>query len=336
MSGHDGEIEALKAGVNCATVLERRGWQLDKRDSTQRCWKYRRGAGEVVIVNHEGRGWWDATGSRKGDVFALVQFLEPGTSFGQVRRALRDLCGIAPSFPVAPAAKRDKAPDLPPATRWSARRPLSRGSQTWRYLTQERALLEPVLIAASRADALREGPYGSAWFAHRDGAGEVVGIEMRGPDCRRFSAGGDKTLFQLQGWLPSSTVPATRLAVCEAPIDAMSLAGIERLRADTLYVATGGGMGPETVTALKVLLHALAAHPGAVLVQATDADAPGMRYAAMLAALAAEAGVRTGRILPFGGLNDWNDVAQARRRAVPGQSRLTAPETSNQSARARA
>ena len=27
MSGHDGEIEALKAGVSCAVVLERRGWQ---------------------------------------------------------------------------------------------------------------------------------------------------------------------------------------------------------------------------------------------------------------------------------------------------------------------
>ncbi len=336
MSGHDGEIQALRAGVSCAVVLERRRWQLDKRDSTQHCWKYRRSAGEVLIVNHGGRGWWDPTSDRKGDVFALVQFLEPGINFGRVRQALRDLSGIAPSFPVAHVAKRGKAPELPPVQRWSARRPLSRGSRTWRYLTQERALQEPVLIAASQADALREGPYGSAWFAHRDGAGQVVGIEMRGPDFRMFSADGDKTLFRLPGRPPSSTLPVTRLVVCEAPIDAMSLAGIERLRADTLYVATAGGMGPETVAALRVLLRDLAAQPDAVLVRATDADAPGERHAAKLAALAAEAGVRSGRILPFGGMNDWNDVAQARRRAVPGQSRPTAPETSNQSARARA
>ncbi len=113
-------------------VLERRGWQLDKRDSTQHCWKYRRGAGEVLIVNHGGRGWWDPTGDRKGDVFALIQFLEPGINFGRVRQALRDLSGIAPSFPVAPAVKRDKAPELPPVQRWSACRVLSRGSRTWR------------------------------------------------------------------------------------------------------------------------------------------------------------------------------------------------------------
>ncbi len=336
MSGHDREIEALKAGVSCAVVLERRGWQLDKRDSTQHCWKYRRGAGEVLIVNHGGRGWWDPTGDRKGDVFALVQFLEPGINFGRVRQALRDLSGIAPSFPVASAAKRDKAPELPPAQRWSACRVLSRGSRTWRYLTQERALQEPVLIAASRWDALREGPYGSAWFAHREGAGEVVGIEMRGPDFRMFSADGDKTLFRLPGRLPSSTVPTTRLVVCEAPIDAMSLAGIERLRADTLYVATAGGMGPETVAALQGLLRDLAAQADAVLVQATDADAPGERHAAKLAALAAEAGVRSGRILPFDGRNDWNDVAKARRRAALGLPCPAAPDTSDQLAGARA
>ncbi len=336
MSGHDGEIQALRAGVSCAVVLERRGWQLDKRDSTRHCWKYRRGAGEVLIVNHEGRGWWDPTGDCKGDVFALVQFLEPGINFGRVRQALRDLSGIAPSFPVAPAAKRDKVPELPPAQRWNACRVLSRGSRTWRYLTQERALQEPVLVAASRADALREGPYGSAWFAHRDGTGEVVGIEMRGPDFRMFSADSAKTLFRLPGRLPSSTVPTTRLVVCEAPIDAMSLAGIEWLRADTLYVATAGGIGPETVAALQALLRDLAAQPDAVLVQATDADAPGERHAAKLATLAAEAGVRSGRILPFGGRNDWNDVAQARRRAALGLPCPTAPDTSDQLAGARA
>jgi len=116
----------------------------------------------------------------------------------------------------------------------------------------------------------------------------------------------------------------------------MSLAGIEGLRADTLYVATAGGMGPETIAALQALLQDLAAQPDAVLVQATDADAPGERHAAKLAALAAEAGVRSGRILPFGGRNDWNDVAKARRRATLGLLCPAAPDTSHQPADARA
>jgi hypothetical protein len=63
---------------------------------------------------------------------------------------------------------------------------------------------------------------------------------MRGSDYRNFSAGGDKTLFRL----PGGPGPLTRVAVCEAAIDALSLAAIERLRRDTLYAATAGGMGP--------------------------------------------------------------------------------------------
>ena len=80
-------------------------------------------------------------------------------------------------------------------------------------------------MSARVADAVREGPRGSAWFAHRDGAGRLTGIEMRGSDYRNFSAGGDKTLFRL----PGGPGRLTRVAVCEAAIDALSLAAIERV-----------------------------------------------------------------------------------------------------------
>ena len=316
MSRRDQEIEELRAGVNCATLLEHRAWELDRTQSTRHCWKYRCCADGLVIVNHGGLGWWDPRSQAKGDVFALAQFLDPGLNFGQVRHLLRTLSGIAPAFPAFLVARKEKKPELPPAERWTSRRTLTRGSPTWCYLARTRALEVPVLIAAARADVLREGPYGSAWFAHRDAAGQIVGIEMRGPEYRGFSADGDKTLFQLPGRLPTSSVPATRLVVCEAPIDAMSLAGIERLRADTLYVATAGGMGPHTITELKSLLQELATRPGSVLVAATDADAAGEHYAHQLVELAAAARMRSGRILPFGGLKDWNQVVVTRRQAA--------------------
>ena len=242
--------------------------------------------------------------------------MEPGLTFGQVRRVLSDLLGIAPCFPTVSAARRERAPGLPLPQRWSARPVLSRGSRTWRYLTGARALEAPVLVAASRVDAVREGPCGSAWFAHRDATGGIAGIEMRGPDYRGFSAGGAKTLFRLPGGPASSAAPTTRLVVCEAPIDTMSLAGIEQLRADTLYAATAGGMGPGTIEALRALLRELATRPYAVLVAATDADAAGDRYAVKLAELALEAGVCSGRIEPFGGCKDWNEVVVARHRAA--------------------
>ena len=58
MSGQDAELEQLRHGISCAALLERGqpAWSLDKRGSTRRALKYRRGPGEVVIVNHDGRG----------------------------------------------------------------------------------------------------------------------------------------------------------------------------------------------------------------------------------------------------------------------------------------
>ena len=309
MSEQDAEIESLKASVSCAALLERLPpvWRLDRAQSSRRSLKYRRGEGEIVIVNHDGRGWWDPLSEAKGDIFTLVQHLDPGLSFREARRVLRGFVGVAPAFPEAVRARRTGASRLPVALRWQRQPPLSRGSLAWRYLTDRRGLPEQILTAARAADAIREGPHGSAWFAHRDGAGLLTGIEMRGSDYRNFSAGGEKTLFRL----PGGPGPLRRVAVCEAAIDALSLAAIERARDDTLYAATAGGMGPATVAALQQLLRALTADPAGLLTAATDADAPGRRYAARLQEMATEAGVRFDAILPPDGLKDWNDALRA-------------------------
>ncbi|MDA8249144.1 MAG: toprim domain-containing protein [Rhodospirillales bacterium] len=100
---------------------------------------------------------------------------------------------------------------------------------------------------------------------------------------------------------------ASRLAVTEAPIDALSLAALEAMRADTLYAATGGGMGPGTVQAIERMLAAVAAVPGALLVSGTDANAAGERFAVRHAQLAAAACVAFARLRPPAGV-DWNEV----------------------------
>ena len=43
------EVEELRAGVNCATVLEKAtpAWLLDRKESSKRCLKYRRAASEI-------------------------------------------------------------------------------------------------------------------------------------------------------------------------------------------------------------------------------------------------------------------------------------------------
>ena len=56
MTGHDPEIEELRAHVHCAVVLERTPlpWKLDRKESTKLSLKYRRGRGEILIVSHAG------------------------------------------------------------------------------------------------------------------------------------------------------------------------------------------------------------------------------------------------------------------------------------------
>ena len=135
----------------------------------------------------------------------------------------------------------------------------------------------------------------------------VSHVEIRGPDFKGSLRGGTKTLFRLG----RAGEGVCRLAVTEAPIDAMSLAAIEGLRRDTLYVATGGGMGPGTIQALETELQAIAQSPTALLASGADANRAGEAYARQHADLALAAKVRFERLCPTGG-DDWNDVLRGR------------------------
>ena len=262
--------------MHCVAVLERMscGWKLDMRQSTRRALKYRRREGEILIISHNGRGWWDPLSRAKGDVFDLVQHLDPILNFGQVRQVLLRLLGKAPSFPGVLRGEESRTIAQPIAERWRGRPRLRRGSATWRYLADQRALTAAVIEDAAGQDAIREGHRGSAWFAHRD-AGQVSHVEVRGPNYKGSLRGGRKTLFR---YSPAHG-RAHRLAIAEAPIDALSLAVLEERQLDTLYVGTGGGMGPGTIEALQAIIADLVGNPDALVVSATDANVAGDRYA---------------------------------------------------------
>jgi hypothetical protein len=125
----------------------------------------RRGKGEILIVSHAGRGWWDPTSDAKGDVFRLVQRLEPGLNFGHVRKRLRAFAGLAPSFPSVDRAGRRQDPDRSVADRWAERKAVWSNSPTWRYLRRKRGLSAAIIEAAAAAGVLREGPVGAVRFA---------------------------------------------------------------------------------------------------------------------------------------------------------------------------
>ncbi|MFP1633942.1 DUF3991 and toprim domain-containing protein (plasmid) [Aminobacter sp. NyZ550] len=298
------EIETLRDKVPCAAVLEREGWTVDVKESTTRAVKYRRGAGEIIIVIHNGRGWFDPLSDAKGDVFTLAGHLA-GIAFPAAVEAVRSLVGYVPATPSWNCPKRTGIP-LSITDRWRRRRPPTIGSRAWRYLADERAIPVSILQAAIAQGLLREGPSGSIWTAHVDQTRQLIGWEERGPQWRGFSTGGSKQLFRL------GNEAALRLCVTEAAIDAMSLAALEGMRADTLYVSTGGGWSPVSDNAIR----SIASNPDILMAAATDNDRQGEIYARRLQEIVRETGCRYERLRPS--TQDWNSDLKGQGKGNPG------------------
>ena len=153
------------------------------------------------------------------------------------------------------------------------------------------------------------------WAAHCDEAGLIRGWEERGREWRGFSTGGSKLLFRL------GPARAPRLCVTEAAIDAMSLATLEQVRPDSLYLSTGGGWSPATDAAIRKL----AAGSAALLVAATDNNRQGETYADRLTAMAFAIGCGFERLRPA--LEDWNADLQAARAREQGEKKEGGQET---------
>ncbi|MBB2158116.1 DUF3991 domain-containing protein [Gluconacetobacter diazotrophicus] len=306
----ENDRQKIISGVSCALILEREGYALDKADSTRNCLKYRRGKGEIIIVKFEGQGWWDPGFSQtdpagKGDVFSLLRRFRPGVWFRDLCVELGGLIGLEPEGAVFVREQTRAVPAEAPAVRWAKKRILRRGTAVWSYLTRERCLPDWIVRRAITNGCIRDG-YRAAWFAHHDANGQVCGAELRGPDTHLCISGSVKTLFRFK---PGAAPQVRRLVVCEAAIDALSAAALDPGRTpDTLYVSTAGGMGAETIDALRAHLQAMRDLPGALLVVGTDDDEAGNRYADRLYDLAGEEGVDVDRLLPPDRSKDFNQT----------------------------
>ena len=291
MTTDQDELAELRQRVDCRTVLERGGWAMDAAESSRRAVKYRQGSGRIVIVTHEGKGWFDPLNDRRGDVIALAQHVWGGT-LGHARKNLRPLAGIAPKL--LPLRQGAAVVAIDGERLWTQARHLEPGSRAWAYLTEQRGLPAETVDRAAKIGALREGVYGTMWAQHQGGSGRISGWEMRGPSYKGFAKGGSKSLF----WLGRPPV-ADRLVVTESAIDAMSLASIEGWRDGTIYASTGGGFGSETEDALRGFLP-----KQAQLVAATDQGTGGEILALRLQDLARSCGTDFARLVPEA--KDWN------------------------------
>ncbi len=292
------EIEALRVRVGCAALLEHEGFAIDLKESTRRAVKFRR-EDDIIIVIHDDKGWFDPRSDAKGDVFGLASYLIGG-GFSEAVAVVGGLVAYQPTLPAWEHSAHLSKFHATIAERWDHRKRPWRASATWTYLTQSRAIPWHVVREAIDADLIREGPYGSMWAKHADGADQVVGWEERGPDWRGFSTGGAKQLFRF------GVTTARRICVTEAAIDAMSLAAIEE-RGGTLYVSTGGGWSPLTAQALETL----ASQRDTQLIAATDNNVQGEVFADRIRKMAEAAGCDFSRLRPRA--EDWNEELKERR-----------------------
>ncbi|MBW6425441.1 DUF3991 and toprim domain-containing protein [Rhizobium sp. XQZ8] len=289
-------IEELRARVSCALVLSQAGFALDIRESSRGAQKFRRGS-EILIVTHQGAGWFDPLSEMKGDVFSLVRLIER-VSFPAALKHLGALAGVR-DFQVVARLPARRTDPMPVAARWARRPALGPGSPATIYLEETRALPRAVLLHAAGAGLIRQGPCGSAWFRHDDETATLSGWEERGPDWRGFAKGGFKSLFRF------GDRSAPRVCITEAAVDALSLAALEAVRSDTLYTSTGGGWSPTTAHAIAIVA------ANRLLVAATDADPQGDVYADRLRHLADQAGADFRRLRPKA--VDWNEEWKERR-----------------------
>ena len=235
----DPEIEELRDKVHRAVVLERTPppWKLDRKESTKLS-GYRRGKGEILIVSHGGKGWWDPTSDAKGDAFSLVQRLEPGSTSVMSESA----CANSRDCRLAFRSPKGQGVAKPRTTR---RRTLGRS---------EGRVAGFADLALSCPEAHSSiGDHRGGFRGRRPAGGPgrqrlVRSFQRRGfrrprrhsrADLQRLARGRRQSLFRL----PPSAQSFPRLVLAEAAIDALSVAAIESLRADTLYAASGGAWG---------------------------------------------------------------------------------------------
>ena len=266
-------------------------------------------SGELVTCRSHGKAdgapVWRVGADRWTDSLGLVQQLRQLPTIGHAKAALRRAAGLVshfsplPCLTPYPAAERrscgpDAAPTPPtllPAPGWAA---------AW---LRQRGLALPADAAGVRSAGSN---ITNLAFPHRDAAGAVVGVEVRGRNRRFKGFSGRKSMFILPPDGDSRV-----LCVVESAIDALALREFLRARSKTaLIVSTAGRAGGDYQLNQ---ISDLAARRGVTkIVAAQDRDQAGDDQAAVIQRLADSLSVGYARMLPPAGCKDWADWTERR------------------------
>ena len=190
------EIEELRAGVNCATVLEKATppWLSRSQGKLQALPQVPRRRGR----NRHRHAWRSRmVGPEQRRQGRRLPTRAAPRAEPQFRRGPKDAAALgrgSTRFHAGRARARQARPSNPGRSEMGPA-PAAETLLGCLALSREPRAAYSVLTAAAQCDVIREGPRGSAWFAHRDPAGFVIHVDVRGPTYKGSLTGGCKSLF---------------------------------------------------------------------------------------------------------------------------------------------
>jgi len=288
----DDELERMKQ-INIAEIAADYGYELDKRGSGIASLLMRNDAqaSKIVVATDARDGhsiFFEVNGEASGSGLDFLQWKEPGLNLGHVRKILRAKLN-------APASIARFRKPVPTTTNQAHLCAAWHSMQLYMpgYLESRGLATETIVLFANQ---IRTDRRGNTIFQHRDSTGQLSGWETKNVGFTGFCAGGQKALFYKLIGEPGT--PPAAIVVVESAIDAMSYCQISGQ--EGLYISFAGGLSPAQ---LEQLTGTCNRYPAARVMVATDNDAQGETYFAMMQAIRSDA-LRSSS--PVG--KDWNDV----------------------------
>jgi hypothetical protein len=307
--GRGDELERFKTAINLTEYAACQGYLLDRRASSRNSVVMRHTNGDkIVIAQGEDQHWIYFSVRDDSDNGSIIDFVQRRRrcTLGDVRRELRPWIGGAVSRP----ALQLYVPEVVPVSKdragviraLAAMRPV----ESHRYLEEERAIPRELLIHPRFVGRILVDARSNASFPHADRDGPC-GYEIKNRNFTGFAPGGEKGL-----WMSRVQRTDTALVIAESAIDALSYAALhpdEHARCASF----AGAMNPGQPALIRDALARLPS--GSVARIATDNDADGAGFAAIIEGLVAETGrgdLAVERAAPVNA-KDWNDVLRRHR-----------------------
>ena len=275
--------------------------------STQNSPALKNAKGDHIVIKVQADGahtFFSPTSDRKGSIYDFVMWQE-NCDFQAAAEKIRYLLGrtLERSFNESSSAPEHKEFDREAVKKLKV--------MTYSKYLESRGIHDTLLQHGRFKGTILIDEHNNAVFPHYKG-NQIVGYVKKNYKFSGFSEGGEKLL-----WKSNQFPEDTRLVVCEAAIDALSVATMvsenpkhKETFFHTRFISIDGGMSPAAENELK---KEVAAMPNnAVIEAAFDNDKQGEKYTEKLQHICTECKRKMTVARPKQ-KKDWNEVLQSYR-----------------------